>query len=65
MAGDVCSCRAFATLGHDPGPILLDAAANQMVANIAQFRPQACLASSQIAQIIVVVMFVPCLSECS
>jgi hypothetical protein len=32
--------RAFATLGHDPGPILLDAAANQMVDNIAHFRPQ-------------------------
>ncbi len=32
--------RAFATLGHDPGAILLDAAAGQMVDNIAHFRPQ-------------------------
>lgn len=35
-------CRAFATLGHDPGAILLDAAASQMVDNIAHFRPQVC-----------------------
>ena len=34
-------CRAFATLGHDPGVILLDAAACQMVDNIVHFRPQA------------------------
>ena len=34
-------CRAFATLGHDPGVILLDAAACQMVDNIIHFRPQA------------------------
>ena len=33
-------CRAFATLGHDPGVILLDAAACQMVDNIVHFRPQ-------------------------
>lgn len=32
--------RAFATLGHDPGVILLDAAACQMVDNIVHFRPQ-------------------------
>ena len=31
---------AFATLGHDPGAVLLDAAAAQMVDNIAHFRPQ-------------------------
>ena len=35
-----CVRRAFATLGHDPGAILLDAAASQMVDNIAHFRPQ-------------------------
>ena len=38
------SCRAFATLGHDPGVILLDAAACQMVDNIIHFRPQVCTA---------------------
>ncbi len=33
--------RAYATLGHDPGAVMLDAAALQMTERIAHFRPQA------------------------
>lgn len=43
LCSDCHTCavsRAFATLGHDPGAILLDAAASQMVDNISLFRPQ-------------------------
>ena len=33
--------RAYATLGHDPGATMLDAAALQMAERVAHFRPQA------------------------